>query len=252
MSESNMQNLLRNNRTKNLVKLFQEMMNRYGDHLKLFGGSSIIMNLAEQFPSPIEFRPTKDLDFYLYQGLQTREEVISGLKNALKKIDGYTIEVRDMRSGNLKVIFTSEDTDEKIHADLQFVSGLKYENDDIASLDETLQKKLLLNLEVLDRRFKDIVDVMTILKFDYPNGITKGKLLTFFDDDIARLETYLSVENLETQIVQAKKFKPQILNTDSVVEYANSFYELISGIASDDVMDYDLFIHGTWREGDRE
>lgn len=54
MSESNMQNLLRNNRTKNLVKLFQEMMNRYGDHLKLFGGSSIIMNLAEQFPSPIE------------------------------------------------------------------------------------------------------------------------------------------------------------------------------------------------------
>jgi hypothetical protein len=222
-------------------------MQNYGDHLKLFGGSAVIMNLASQYQNTIEYRFTKDLDFYLYQGQKTRDDAIDELREALRGVNGYSVEVRDMRSGNARVIFTDTDTEEKIHADLQPVAGLKYDGDDIASLDELLRDKLILNIRIADRRFKDIVDVMTILKYDYSHGITKDKLLKFFEDDLHRLQSYLTEETLESQISQATKFKPQILNTDSVIEYANSFYELLAGVDSEDISSQGIFINGKWR-----
>lgn len=249
MSEVNTQNLSGNRKLQSLAEIFNKIMSNYGNHLKLFGGSSIILNLAEQYGGAIEYRPTKDLDFYLYKGMKSREEVKAELEKAMENIIGYSTSVVDMKSGNFKVYFEDDVTGERFHADFQLESGIKYDGDDIATLDETLQKKLLLNLEKMDRRFKDIVDVMTILKYDYPEGLPKKKLLEILGDELNRIASFLTEENLESQINQAKKFKPQMINTDNVVEYANSFYELLSGLTSDDIREYDVFIRGKWQEG---
>ena len=46
------------------------MMNRYGGHLKLIGGSSVIFQLAKTHGITIEYRSTQDLDFDLYKFLR--------------------------------------------------------------------------------------------------------------------------------------------------------------------------------------
>jgi hypothetical protein len=227
------------------------MMNRYGDHLKLIGGSSIIFQLAQKYGNTIEYRPTQDLDFDLYLAdIKTKEQAISEIVESLKGIEGFDVQLVDKGGASIKIYFTNQLTKEKVHVDIEVVSGYKFNGEDIASLEESLRKKIILNLEIVDRRFKDIVDVMSTLEYDYPSGITKRKILDLLEEHIDKLESYLTNETLEKQIELARKFKPKMLNAVRAEDYATAFYELIAGLNSDDVRDYDVFIRGKWQEGE--
>jgi len=237
-----------NKKLQQMAEVFELVMEKHGHYLKLQGGASVVFNLARNHKS-LDYRPTKDLDFYLYQAGRSWEEVRKDLEEDLKAIEGFEVDVRVNAKGNIRIFLVDKETNNKTQLDFEMISGLKQEDAGMASLDEILKKKLLLHVEQMDRRFKDVVDVMTILKYHYPEGITKKEITDLLGDEILELEKAVTPENLQSQIEQADKFKPKLLNDDRMVDYASSFFELLRGLRCKDLKDQDIFIRGKWCEG---
>ncbi len=108
---------------------------------------------------------------------------------------------------------------------------------------KNMHDKLPLAMAVKDRGFKNVVDVITCLLSEYPNGITKQSLLNIAENKVVAV-------NIENLLDLAEKFKPNTLNGLTMQEHAIWFDTMISGLLDSRIAPDAIFKDGKWLETD--
>lgn len=222
------------------IKLYRILMD-YDLKYCLKGGFDIkINNLLMDDKNKINTRPTKDIDFNWWDDRVSDErKMIEELVNLYKE-NGYDASYRPIPKG-YRIEF--ENTKERMHIDV-IKEQIEYEGS--TTLKDVLKMKLNLKLEVTDKRFKDLVDILTIIRIKYPNGISKKELLEMIN--INDIDKFLNKESIEKSLKEAKKFHPKTLNDMSMEQHLDSFISLLQGIKSSKLSeDYHFYPTGEWR-----
>lgn len=150
----------------------------YGQYLTLVGAHSIYRQLNTQFEGFDEdSRTTEDLDFDLYNlSLSITDYTLfqRALRSALGDdyvIDFYTIKTRPRSiTYSFRVSYRGIQT-RKLKIDFSLASGKKLH--DCQPLPVSLAKKLCLSAKLIDRRAKDKIDIVMLVKYLHPKGISK-------------------------------------------------------------------------------
>ena len=158
-------------------------LNNYGHHLTLIGAYSIFRQLKTKYHKFDEnSRTTEDLDFNLYNLSLDETDYIRfqrALSSALGvdyNIDFYSLKVRSNTiTYSCRVSYKGIQTP-KLKIDFALVKGEKLF--DCQPLYVSLATKLCLSAKLVDRCAKDKIDLVMLMRYLHPKGISKKDLLT--------------------------------------------------------------------------
>ena len=189
-------------------------------------------------------RKTKDLDFSIY----SRDNIDEHLDNWIQKNNFTLIKKRYTKNNNIKVRIQVPNKDNKqdfLNIDIMFNPDMRQQA--VASYNLILKDKLNLKLRLMDRRLKDLIDVLLGFRNFYPSGITKAEILEMIDDAYT-LESSVSKQNFETCMQQANSFEPKSINGISIQEYVSEFFSMLEGLTDTDLRASARFIDGYWEQ----
>lgn len=224
----------------------------YGQYLTLVGAHSIYKQLNAQFKGFDEdSRTTEDLDFDLYNISLTEEDYIlfqralsSALGNAYV-IDFYTIKTRQNSiTYSLRVSYRGIQT-RKLKIDFSLTSGKKLY--DCQPLPVSLAKKLCLSAKLVDRRAKDKIDVVMLMKYLHPKGISKKDLLSLISVSGDALEVDQRWLTVEGYNLVKRSFRGFRGCSEEFIS-ASIFYVrvLVTGLVRSEVPLHATFHEGKW------
>ena len=227
-------------------------LNDYGRHLTLVGAYSIFRQLKSQYVGFDENnRATNDLDFDLYN-LSLNETDYVFFQRALRSALGieYSVEFFPMKvrpksiTYSFKVEYRGVVT-KRLKIDFALMNGQK--SFDSQPLYISLATKLCLSAQMIDRRFKDKLDVITILRYLYKDGISKQELLTI----IKRTGNTLDVDERWFSsdwfdLVKASQNKFEGVTESQLVTSAFQVRNLVTGLLSNTIPLNAKFYGGKW------
>ena len=227
-------------------------LNDYGRHLTLVGAYSIFRQLRAQYVGFDENnRATNDLDFDLYNlSLDETDYVFfqRALRSALGSefsVEFYPMKVRPKSVTYLfKVGYRGVST-KRLKIDFALMNGQK--SFDSQPLYISLATKLCLSAQIIDRRFKDKLDVITILRYLYREGISKQELLTIIKRTGNTLEVderWFSSEWFD--LVKASQNNFEGVSESLLMTSTFQVRNLITGLISDKVPMQAKFYGGKW------
>lgn len=182
--------------TRNVLDVAYKVLTKgtpYGQYLTLVGAHSIYKQLNAQFEGFDEdSRTTEDLDFDLYNLSLTEAEYVlfqRALSSALGDdyvIDFYTIKTRPRSITYSFRVSNRGIQTRKLKIDFSLTSGKRLY--DCQPLTVSLVKKLCLSAKLIDRRAKDKIDVVMLMKYLYSKGVSKKDLLSLISETGNTLE----------------------------------------------------------------
>lgn len=187
-------------------------------------------------------RKTKDLDFSVY----ARNNIDEHLDAWVQKNNFTLIKKRYTKNNNIKMriqVPNSGGEPSFLNIDIMFNSAMRQQA--VASYNLILKEKLNLKLRMMDRRLKDLIDVLLGFRNFYPSGITKAEILGMIDS-LQVLENGLSKQNFELCMQQAESFEPKSINGISIQEYVGEFFSMLEGLNDEALKSTDRFIDGYW------
>ena len=227
-------------------------LNNYGHHLTLIGAYSIFRQLRAQYVGFDEnSRTTEDLDFNLYNlSLDETDYILfqRSLRSALGVdyiIDFYSLKVRPSTiTYSFRVSHRGIQT-KKLKIDFALVRGEK--SFDCQPLYVSLATKLCLSAKLVDRRSKDKIDLVMLMRYLHPKGISKKDLLTLIRTTGNTLkvdERWFSEEGYNLLVKSFSGFR----GCSSEFISAASIYVrvLITGLVRDEIPLHAIFYEGKW------
>lgn len=224
----------------------------YGQYLTLVGAHSIYKQLNAQFEGFDEdSRTTEDLDFDLYNlSLSITDYTLfqRALRSALRDgyvIDFYTIKTRPRSiTYSFRVSYKGIQT-RKLKIDFSLTSGKRLY--DCQPLPVSLVKKLCLSAKLVDRRAKDKIDVVILMKYLYGKGISKEELLSLISATGNSLEVNQHWFNIEGYDLVKRSFKGFRGCSEEFIS-ASIFYVrvLVTGLVRSEVPLHATFHEGKW------
>lgn len=227
-------------------------LNNYGHHLTLVGAYSIFRQLKSQYVGFEEnSRTTDDLDFNLYNlSLNETDYILfqRALRSALGKeynIDFYSLKIRPKSiTYSFRVSYRGIQT-RKMKIDFSMVNGEK--SFDCQPLYVSLATKLCLSAKLIDRRAKDKIDVVMLMRYLHPKGISKKDLLTLIKttDNTLELDGRWFTDDWHNLL--SKSFKGFRGCSDDFIS-ATCFYIriLLTGLVRDEIPMNAMFYEGKW------
>lgn len=241
-----------------LYKVYEAIYkSKYGKHLRLTGAFSMVFNIGiDRMRKEGVMRLTRDLDFEVNKTLTSidfkylEEEMNKNLdplecETKREKVTksgnkGLVYEVREKRTGKIVTRFTIDFS----------IDGYDSLGKPVMALEEFLGKKIALKSKIYDRRFKDLVDVIIIIKIAYPKGITKGQILKCIElggEPLNQNNAWVRREVIEDNIEQSRKFKPKnVILGYSNEELVGIYTGLIRGVYLEEVDEGKIFREGRW------
>lgn len=224
----------------------------YGQYLTLVGAHSIYKQLNAKFKGFDEdSRTTEDLDFDLYNVSLTEEDYVlfqSALRSALGDdyvINFYSIKTR-LRSitYSFRVSYGGIQT-RKLKIDFSLTSGKKLH--DCQPLPVSLAKKLCLSAKLVDRRAKDKIDVVMLMKYLYGKGVSKEELLSIISSTGSTLEVDELWFTTEGYDLVKRSFKGFRGCSEEFISASIFFVRiLVTGLVKDEVPLHAKFYEGKW------
>lgn len=224
----------------------------YGQYLTLVGAHSIYKQLNAQFEGFDEgSRTTEDLDFDLYNlSLSITDYTLfqRALRSALGDdyvIDFYTIKTRPRSiTYSFRVSCRGIQT-RKLKIDFSLTTGKKLH--DCQPLPVSLVKKLCLSAKLVDRRAKDKIDLVMLMRYLHPKGISKKDLLTLIKatgNTLELDERWLTVEGYNLVKRSFRGFR----GCSEEFISASIFYVrvLVTGLVRSEVPLHATFHEGKW------
>lgn len=227
-------------------------LNNYGNHFTLVGAYSIFRQLKSQYVGFEEnSRTTDDLDFNLYNlSLDETDYILfqRALSSALGKeynIDFYSLKVRPKSiTYSFRVSYRGIQT-RKMKIDFSLVNGEK--SFDCQPLYVSLATKLCLSAKLIDRRAKDKIDVVMLMRYLHPKGISKKDLLTLIKttDNTLELDGRWFTDDWHNLL--SKSFKGFRGCSDDFIS-ATCFYIriLLTGLVRSEIPVHAMFYEGKW------
>lgn len=224
----------------------------YGQYLILVGAHSIYKQLNAQFEGFDEdSRTTEDLDFDLYNISLTEEDYIlfqRALSSALGNeyvIDFYSIKARQNSiTYSFRVSYRGIQT-HKLKVDFSLTSGKRLY--DCQPLPVSLAKKLCLSAKLVDRRAKDKIDVVMLMKYLYPKGISKKDLLSLIQATGNTLEVDERWFSEEGYGLVKRSFKGFRVCSEEFISASIFFVRiLVTGLVRDEIPLHAKFYEGKW------
>lgn len=224
----------------------------YGQYLTLVGAHSIYKQLNAQFEGFDEdSRTTEDLDFDLYNiSLSITDYTLfqRALMSALGDdyvIDFYTIKTRPRSiTYSFRVSYKGIQT-RKLKIDFSLTSGKRLY--DCQPLPVSLAKKLCLSAKLVDRRAKDKIDVVMLMKYLYSKGISKKDLLTLISTTGNTLEVDERWFTVEGYDLVKRSFKGFRGCSEEFISASIFFVRiLVTGLVKDEVPLHAKFYEGKW------
>lgn len=224
----------------------------YGQYLTLVGAHSIYKQLNALFKGFNEdSRTTEDLDFNLYNISLTEEDYIlfqRALSSALGNdyvFDFYSIKTRQNSiTYSFRVSYRGIQT-RKLKIDFSLTSGKRLY--DCQPLPVSLAKKLCLSAKLVDRRAKDKIDVVMLMKYLYSKGISKSDLLTLISASGNTLEVDERWFTAEGYDLVKRSFKGFRGCSEEFISASIFFVRiLVTGLVRSEVPLYATFHEGKW------
>ncbi len=224
----------------------------YGQYLTLVGAHSIYKQLNAQFEGFDEdSRTTEDLDFDLYNISLTEEDYIlfqRALRSALGDdyvIDFYTIKTRPRSiTYSFRVSYRGIQT-RKLKIDFSLTSGKRLY--DCQPLSVSLVKKLCLSAKLVDRRAKDKIDVVMLMKYLHPKGISKKDLLSLISVSGDALEVDQRWFTAEGYDLVKRSFKGFRGCSEEFISASIFFIRiLVTGLVKGEIPLHATFYEGKW------
>ena len=227
-------------------------LNNYGHHLTLIGAYSIFRQLRSQYVGfDDNSRTTDDLDFNLYN-LSFDETDYIMFQRALRSALGveysiyfYALKVRPKSiTYSFRVSYRGIQT-RKLKIDFSLVNGEK--SFDCQPLYVSLATKLCLSAKLIDRRAKDKIDVVMLVRYLHPKGISKRDLLTIIRTTGNTLELDSRWFTDDCYNLLIKSFKGFRGSSDDFIS-ATCFYIriLLTGLVRDEIPMNAIFYEGKW------
>lgn len=227
-------------------------LNNYGHHLTLIGAYSIFRQLKTRYHKFDEnSRTTEDLDFNLYNLSLDETDYIRfqrALSSALGvdyNIDFYSLKVRSNTiTYSFRVSYKGIQTP-KLKIDFALVKGEK--SFDCQPLYVSLVTKLCLSAKLVDRRAKDKIDLVMLMRYLHPKGISKKDLLTIIRTTGNTVELdnrWFTEEGYNLLVKSFRGFR----GCSSEFISASSFYVrvLVTGLVRNEIPLYATFYEGKW------
>ena len=224
----------------------------YGQYLTLVGAHSIYKQLNAQFKGFDEdSRTTEDLDFNLYNISLTETDYVlfqRALQSALGDdyvIDFYTIKTRPGSvTYSFRVSYRGIQT-RKLKLDFSLTSGKKLY--DCQPLPVSLATKLCLSAKLVDRRAKDKIDLVMLMRYLHPKGISKKDLLTLIKTTGNTLELDERWFTVEGYNLVKRSFRGFRGCSEEFIS-ASIFYVrvLVTGLVRSEVPLHATFHEGKW------
>ena len=224
----------------------------YGQYLTLVGAHSIYKQLNALFKGFNEdSRATEDLDFDLYNISLTEEDYILfqiALSSALGNdyvFDFYSIKTRQNSiTYSFRVSYRGIQT-RKLKIDFSLTSGKRLY--DCQPLPVSLAKKLCLSAKLVDRRAKDKIDVVMVMKYLYPKGISKSGLLSLISTSGNTLEVDERWFTAEGYDLVKRSFKGFRGCSEQFISASIFFVRiLVTGLIKDEIPAHAMFYEGKW------
>lgn len=224
----------------------------YGQYLTLVGAHSIYKQLNAQFEGFDEgSRTTEDLDFDLYNlSLSITDYTLfqRALRSALGDdyvIDFYTIKTRPRSiTYSFRVSCRGIQT-RKLKIDFSLTTGKKLH--DCQPLPVSLVKKLCLSAKLVDRRAKDKIDLVVLMRYLHPKGISKKDLLSLISVSGDALEVDQRWFTAEGYDLVKRSFKGFRGCSEEFISASIFFVRiLITGLVRDEVPMHAMFYEGKW------
>lgn len=227
-------------------------LNNCGRHLTLVGAYSIFRQLRSQYIGFDEnSRTTDDLDFNLYNlSLNETDYILfqRALSSALGKeynIDFYSLKIRPKSiTYSFRVSYRGIQT-RKMKIDFSLVNGEK--SFDCQPLYVSLATKLCLSAKLIDRRDKDKINVVMLMRYLHPKGISKKDLLTLIKTTDNTLELDGRWFTNDWHNLLSKSFKGFRGCSDDFIS-ATCFYIriLLTGLVRSEIPVHSMFYEGKW------
>ena len=227
-------------------------LNNCGHHLTLVGAYSIFRQIKSQYVGFEEnSRITDDLDFTLYNlSLNETDYILfqRALSSALGKeynIDFYSLKIRPKSiTYSFRVSYRGIQT-RKMKIDFSLVNGDK--SFDCQPLYVSLATKLCLFAKLIDRRAKDKIDVVMLMRYLHPKGISKKDLLTLIKTTGNSLELDGCWFTDDWHNLLSKSFKGFRGCSDDFIS-ATCFYIriLLTGLVRSEIPVHAMFYEGKW------
>lgn len=224
----------------------------YGQYLTLVGAHSIYKQLKAQFEGFDEdSRTTEDLDFDLYNISLTGEDYAlfqRALQSALG--DGYVIDFYSIKTRPRSVTYSFRVSyrgiqTRKLKIDFSLTSGKKLY--DCQPLPVSLANKLCLSAKLVDRRAKDKIDVVMLMKYLYFKGISKRGLLNLIQatgDTLEVDERWFTAEGYD---LVKRSFKGFRGCSEEFISASIFFVRiLVTGLVRSEVPLHATFHEGKW------
>lgn len=227
-------------------------LNNYGHHLTLIGAYSIFRQLKAQYHKFDEnSRTTEDLDFNLYNLSLDETDYIRfqrALSSALGvdyNIDFYSLKVRSNTiTYSFRVSYMGIQTP-KLKIDFALVKGEK--SFDCQPLPVSLAKKLCLSAKLIDRRAKDKIDVVMLMKYLHSKGISKKDLLSLISASGDTLEVDQRWFTAEGYDLVKRSFKGFRGCSEEFISASIFFVRiLVTGLVKDEIPMHAMFYNGKW------
>ena len=224
----------------------------YGQYLTLVGAHSIYKQLNAQFEGfNDDSRTTEDLDFDLYKLSLTEDDYVlfqRALRSALGDdyvIDFYSIKTRPRSiTYSFRVSYRGVQT-KKLKIDFSLTSGKKLY--DCQPLPVSLAKKLCLSAKLIDRRAKDKIDVVLLMSYLHPKGVSKEELLTLIrttGNTLEADERWLTAEGYD---LVKRSFKGFRGCSEEFISASIFFVRiLVTGLVRDEIPMQAMFYNGKW------
>lgn len=235
-----------NNEKKVIIKVAYLFMKDESIECALGGAYSLYINDIIFGNKKTSARKISDLDFSIH----SRENIVERLSNWALKNNLMIVKLKYTREENIKLILSVpsywENNGEltlRLHIDVVFHDDFipQYEVD----YETMLARNLNLKLEQMDRRLKDLVDVVVNLRNFYPNGISKKQLISMIKNK-RLLESAITKSNFDDCLSRANKFEPKIIAGFKVEDCVLEFFSMSEGLLDKSIEEKCLFKNGYW------
>ena len=224
----------------------------YGQYLTLVGAHSIYKQLNAQFEGFNEdSRTTEDLDFDLYNLSLTEDDYVlfqRALRSALG--DGYVINFYSIKTRPMSITYSFRVSyrgiqTRKLKIDFSLTNGKRLY--DCQPLPVSLAKKLCLSAKLVDRRAKEKIDVVMLVKYFYDKGISKEDLLSLISASGNTLEVDERWFTTDGYDLVKRSFKGFRGCSEEFISASIFFVRiLVTGLVKDEIPLHAKFYEGKW------
>ena len=245
ISYEELTNLLKRNDIQNEEKVLLQVAYTFlkDDKLQgcLEGAYSLYINNLLFGQNSSNVRKTKDLDF----SIKNKDHFPEILKEWSELNHFKIINKKQTKEGNFKIRLEVPSIEQINIVNIDIVFSKQVEEKSVSGYNIILKEKLNLKLRLMDRRLKDLIDVVLGFRNFYPDGITKEEILSMIENH-RQIVDVCNKENFESCISQAKSFNPKTISGISIEEYVSEFFSMLEGLTDNNIRDDFVFINGYW------